>query len=389
MRAEITDNETLRSLRPLDIASYLHATGWQNIEDIGDKASVWVLPNDPEAEVVVPKRQSYGDFGLRVGEILGALSRVEQRSQLNVFADVASVWSDLVRLRAADRDVEHGTLPLSSGVSFVEGARDVMLAAACAAVVRKGNFPRRKPTQANEYLERVRLGQTERGSFVLTLHCPVTPQLRPVGEGFFPEEPFERKVTKTLMNGLAAVRNAAQHAAATGDFAPFRESVAAGVSANLCSAIVRLGNVVPETGIEVSMTWSRSRPAENTPQRVLIEPDSFPVIQEADRIFRETEPQDDFQLLGFIVQLRRPETDPIGRVTLTTLIDDQVRKVTVDLPEPQYDLAVHAHNRRKPISCTGELVKEGRSYRLSNPRDLHLIEDEDDRHDINTYRAAE
>lgn len=380
MRADITDTETLRSLRPLDIASYLHATGWQTAEDLGEKASIWVHPNAEDAEVLVPKRHGFSDFGLRVSEILKTLGRVENRSQLQIFADVASVWSDLVRVRAANRDVEHGTLPLNSGVSFIEGARDVVLAAACSTVVRRGNFARRKPRQANDYMERVRLGQTERGSFVLTLHCPVAPMLRPAETGaFFPEEPFERRVTRSLMGGLAAVRNAAQHAAATQDFAPFRSSVAAGVSANLCAAVVHLGNVVPEAGVEISMSWSRSRgPATDVPHRIIIEPDSFPFIQEAARIFRETEPQDDFQLVGFIGQLRRPESDPIGRVTVTSLIEDQARRVTVDLPDAQYAVAVDAHNRRKTVSCMGELVKEGRSYKLLSPRDLHVIEDEDD-----------
>ena len=380
MNAEITDSETLRSLRPLDIASYLHATGWHNVDNLGEKASLWVSRDNPDAELVVPKRQAFGDFGLRVSEILQTLSKVEHRSQLHIFADVASVSSDLVRLRAVDRETEQGTLPLSAGVTFIEGARDVMLAAACSTVVRRGDFARRKPTQANEYMERVRLGQTERGSFILTLLCPVTPRLRPVEpEGFFPEEPFERKVTKTLMTGLSAVRNAAQHAAFTSDFAPFRNSIASGVSANLCSAILRLGMVVPDTGIEVTMSWSKSRgPVDALPQRIVIEPDAFPVIEEAARMFRETEPQEDFRLVGFVQQLRRPETDPIGRVTITSLIDDQARRVTVDLPEAQYALAVDAHGHRKTIACTGELIKEGRTYHLQNPRDLVVLEDDDD-----------
>jgi hypothetical protein len=273
MKAEITDTDTLRSLRPLDIASYLHATGWLNTEDMGERASYWVFPAQPDVEVVLPKRHSYNDFALRVSEILKSLSQIESRSQLQIYADVATVSSDLVRLRAADRDVENGTLPLSSGVAFIESARDAILAAACSTVVKRGNFPRRKPTQANDYLERVRLGQTERGSFVLTLHCPVTPRLRSSETlVFFPDEPFERQVTKTLMSSLSAVRNASQHAASTGDFAAFRESVAFGVSANLCAALVRLGSVVPETGVEISMSWSKSRgPERNLPAQITIE----------------------------------------------------------------------------------------------------------------------
>jgi hypothetical protein len=110
----------------------------------------------------------------------------------------------------------------------------------------------------------------------------------------------------------------------------------------------------------------------------LIEPDSFPVIQEAARLFQETEPQDDFQLVGFIQQLRRPEMDPIGRVTIISVVDDTARRIVVDLPEAQYAIATDAHRRRKTISCVGELVKEGRSYRLLNPRDLRILEEEDE-----------
>ena len=80
--------------------------------------------------------------------------------------------------------------------------------------------------------------------------------------------------------------------------------------------------MVPEAGIEISMSWSKSRGSvDGLPDRIVIEPDSFPVIEEAARMFRETEPQDDFRLVGFIQQLRRPETDPIGRVTITSVVD--------------------------------------------------------------------
>ena len=332
MRAEITDVDALRSLRPLDIASYLHATGWANTEDLGDRASLWVRTDQPDAEVLVPKRQNFADFALRVSDILQALSEQEHRSQLQIFTDVASVSSDLIRLRAADRENEKGTLSLTGGVEFIEGARDVLLAAACSTVTRRGNFPRRKPRQANEYVERVRIGQTERGSFVLNLLCPVTPRLRsPETMAFFPEEPFERRVTKTLMSSLSAVKDASQHAAFTGDFAPFRESISAGVSANLCSAILKLGAVTPESGLEISMAWSKSRGGVvDVPTRINIEPDAFPLIEEAARIFRETEPQDDFQLVGFIEKLHRPEADPFGRAIITGLVDDQVRRLPLN-----------------------------------------------------------
>jgi len=379
MKAEITDQESLRSLRPLDVTSYLHSTGWNLASDLSDKASLWTLAGNHDLEVLVPKRQAFGDYAIRVSDILSALSSVEKRSQLSVYADIAAIWSDLVRFRSPSRDVDQGTIALRAGVEFFEGARDALLAAACSAVVKKGNYPTRKPQQASDYIERVRLGQTERGSFVVTLLCPVTPKLNSATEGIFADDPFERKVTKTLMGSLEALKQASQHAAASADFGPFQEAIQDGVSANLCSAISRLGGASLEGGLEISVSWSRSRgPESTTPRRIFIEPDALPVIQEAARLFREREPREEFNLVGFVEELRRLETDPVGRVRIAGLVDGAARRVSVDFDEPQYQIASEANTQRRIVSCTGALVKRGRSFSLLDPRDLVIVGDHDE-----------
>ena len=55
------------------------------------------------------------------------------------------------------------------------------------------------------------MGQTERGSYVLTILSPVPPELRPAQGTLLPvepEDPYERLVTLTLMNALAALQRA-------------------------------------------------------------------------------------------------------------------------------------------------------------------------------------
>jgi hypothetical protein len=42
--------------------------------------------------------------------------------------------SDLIRVRAASREAESGSLPIEQAVAFVERSRDLVLAAACAAI---------------------------------------------------------------------------------------------------------------------------------------------------------------------------------------------------------------------------------------------------------------
>lgn len=384
MRATIRDQETLRSIRPLELFSYLRNQGWHHVAELDDRSALWerqgaAAQEDPE-EVTLPLRQDLGDFALRVSEVLRVLERVEQRSQVEILSDLMTSSSDLIRLRAFSADHGTSSIPLEHGVVFVEKARELVLAAACAAIDPRAYFATRKPAQANEYLGRVRMGQTERGSFVLTILSPVPPALRAADpNATIPVEPFERRVISTLAQALNAARTAAQRAAVTGDLQPFREAIQLGVSANFCDALAGLGEVSAADGVEVAISWSRSRPLANfIPGRVRFSPDMVPILQEASRVFKETEPREAFEIRGFVIDLHRDEGSPVGRVVVSGLIDGDVRKVAIDLSEPEYSIALEAHRDERRMRCVGDLVKHGRSYRLLNARNLALVTAEEE-----------
>ena len=87
--------------------------------------------------------------------------------------------------------------------------------------------------------------------------------------------------------------------------------------------------------------------------------ETIPLIQEAARLFRVTEPVDDVEIEGFVTRLaRRPDQGP-GEITLEGLVDGALRRVGVELPEAAHSLAVQAHDLRQRVSCIGDLVKRG------------------------------
>lgn len=381
MKAIVSDLDTLRTLKPLEVVQYLRAKGWQQDGDLGSKATLWVRPNGGEAEeIVLPRRKDFADFDLRMAEVLATLEKAEARSQLDILRDVQTTSADLVRLRAPVRNAADGSLAIEAAVSFVASARDLMLAAACAAIDKRLYFATRKPQQATNYLDRVRMGQTERGSFILTILSPVPPALRSEQGALFPvesSEPYERAVTRTLAEALAATASAAEAAAAQGDMKPFTDAMEYGVSANLCDAIVSISNVSGGEGVDVTIAWSPGRASpDRTPSRVRLQGDAIPLIEEAARLFRETGPIDDFELQGAVIALDRPESGLYRRITVAGFIDGQARKVQVDLSEDDYAKAITAHEQQSLVFCTGELVKAGRSYRLQSPRQFRVHGDD-------------
>jgi hypothetical protein len=155
MRVRVQDAAALQTIKPLEVAAYLRANGWQREAEFDRHGSVWVkmLPTG-ERDLLLPLRQDLADFPTRMAEVLSIIAAVEGRSELEVLQDVATTAADLIRVRALGVVAADGTLPLEQGVAFVEHSRNLVLSAACAAIEKRAFFAKRKPVQAMQYVER-------------------------------------------------------------------------------------------------------------------------------------------------------------------------------------------------------------------------------------------
>lgn len=296
------------SLSPCRVGSSSHRRDYR--QSSGGKGSVWLFPQPEgdEYEILLPLSTSLRDYVIRVSEAIHTLAAVEDRSELDVLNDLAISSADIVRIRSLQPDTTDGTIAIEEGVRLMQHAQDLMLSAACAAVQPRAYYQTRKPGQAIEYLrQQVRLGQTERGSYVARIISRLSPALdSPVQGMLFPDpsDPFERRVTRTLAAAVAATRAAAARAAATLGMEPFREAVPVGVSANLCDALA--GMAEGAGSLQIEFSWSRARPApRDVPQRVVLESDAMPLIREAGRVFRETSAFEEFEVQDIVTKLDR------------------------------------------------------------------------------------
>jgi len=382
MKALIQDAAAIAAIRPLNIIGYLRSHGWAKFSEVVGKFSVWENTHFPDAEVVVPLRREASDFVQRLGDVLKELSAAEGRSQLEILKDLVNSGFDVIRLGVRAPNTDSGTVKIDEGVKLFGEAREILLAAACSAVRPRAVFHSRKPQQALDYMGSARLGQTEHGSFVLTVLSPVAPQFNAFSDtDLFPEEPFERQVVKTLALGVqTTVMAAEQSALATEDnFRPFQEAVNLGVSANLCEGIAGLFMFGDQSTISISIAWAQNRPMpEGVPSRAIITSDIVPTISEAARIFRARDALEDYVITGPIVKLERPEGQEQGRVTIYAPIEGVPRKVNVTLLPAEYAQATRAHEQYRSVKLVGTIVREGRSYKVANATSFGLASDDEE-----------
>lgn len=163
-----------------------------------------------------------------------------------------------IQLKCTAEALPVAEVTLNHGIVLFDNAQKMVHAAACSALSPKAYHLARAGTQAENFLKSVKLGQTEVGSYILTIIFPVTPDLL---ESVDDESalPFERKVTRSLATGLNSLESAVRSQVAKPSLDPFLEGINQGVSANLCEALSNIGEGTAGTIMDTQITWARNR----------------------------------------------------------------------------------------------------------------------------------
>jgi hypothetical protein len=377
MKIRIEDTAALGALSWVDLKAYLDAEKWQRNGTYAGKAAIYDKTDDVGRvwEVLVPLRDDLADYAASMGLALTTLARLEGRSEDVVFADLSVAGADVVRLCAPNADAE-GRIALSHGVALYREAENLMLAAACAAREPRRSYHARKIAEVRDFLDGLRLGQTERGSYAVAIQSPIAPALRKSEQPTSLFEPFPRAVTLKLAEALQSAREAVSQAIDTDRFDAFEAAVVRGVNANLCDALAKLAE--HGAGLDASITWARVRPTAGPARQFRFSLDMARVLQEAAVEFRRNEPKFDEKVEGFVINLDRPPESFDGQVTLRVLLDGRPRRVRVRFEPGEYRQVLRAHDERVPVSLDADIYPVGHRLELRNPRNLRLLTEPSD-----------
>ncbi len=387
MNVTIRDRTVHDAPNPANVAAYLATTGWNLSKSRPGHSSLWHTTFEGDSvELLLPLNPQFKDYVERMAETVPLIAAIEKRSQLEVLSDIQTTNADVVRIRYRYASAHDGSIPLDRGESIVQKTRELLMAGACAVLSKRPYFFSSKSQQARDYVQRLRLGQSERGSYVLKVLSPVLPELKPSqiplpGMAIDPEPPYERLALTQLSKALSSLRNAADEAMTSFEMAVFDRAIQDGVSANLCSALVGIGGPTPQTGDELSIafSWARSRPAEPSIAHEIVFPcELFPVISEAARIYKGSDTTEETEIRGVIVALKTEQSEgPVsGPVTVRDVTTDRPRKVIVQLDERLHQRAVQAYDRRDEVSCRGVITRSGSNFTMLQPRDFMVLTDE-------------
>lgn len=77
------------------------------------------------------------------------------------------------------------------------------------------------------------------------------------------------------------------------------------------------------------------------------------------------------EIQGMVIEIQ--EFDSTGTITLMGVVVGKLRKIKLELKQPEYNLAIKAYQERLPVICTGDLIKEDNFFVLHNLRHFALL----------------
>lgn len=376
MRVQVIDDEALGSPSPRNIRLYLRTRGWQRADSAGAPV-VWALPSDDGTyEIVAPSSRDARDFRQRVAELLRTLSIVEDRSELEVLRDLATLAFDIQYVRTAHAGPP-GTSPLRDAADAFSAVHGLLAAASASLEEPRLILPNRRPARTTEFLKKVLAGPTTEGSYVISIWVPVPPRLTQEDDAVLfdtTDEPYERAATRHLHRALIGARVAAREAAdSDSGLDAFVQRESDGMSANLCEALVSLAGE-DENPFEVRFAWALDRPVMDLAPLVRFDSESVPVLREAARELRARLPEDEVRIRGNVVRLHREGQLGHGEVTIAGIASgdplEKLRRVSVSLAESDYEQAIAAHRSFSDVEIVGSLIQRGTRTYLTEARGL-------------------
>jgi len=367
------------------IKRFLRARGWERIEQLNDNLLLYKGPLDDTKSpilIALPATANAIDNKQMITKALNLLAAIEDRSIQEVSEEIANLGSDFLRPKIIF-PTNAASLPLMEIKSTIDNLTNLIKYSACMEEDNQPYFSKSKRI-GRIMAEKCRFGQTFIGSFGMSIEMPIPPPSSDISR----QVPFERRLMERIARGLMTIHKAIKEAdpkILTGD-------LQRGFNANLYESMQKLIEVVPNSHMEFSFSWSLEYPlAEDLKSSSKLRFSSVeitPFLESAAKTLRTCSESEEVVIQGRIIQLHAdsPLTDDDIEESESLSNEDarlivvhwenekgKFNSIRIPLTMDQYRRACDAHRDEKKISIQGTPEKKKRFLYLTSPKDLKIL----------------
>ncbi len=370
-------------ISPTQVFQFLTQRGWQE-KSLAKfpLLSTYTHPLFEDRQLFIPKDESASDYDDALDILISKLSRIEGREHYEIKRQLekkdqgeTSDLQDRLALRIVKSLSDEESIPLSMANTVISESQTLLMVGSCTAENPQRHYRRIDNKISNDIYSRSVFNHTQRGSFIMSISCPILAQGEQLGFGLdFDKSTKSRQAFLSIYRGMEHLVRAVSEDKVSQFSDEILKSNSPVVSSNFCEALASIISRHSSEGMSVAFSWSPYIALPRDLERPL---HFFPSM--ADDIYRiaetlrpEEESLDD-SFIGTVEALRGDVTstgERAGNVEfLLFLKDGSTIRANAFLDIEQYRIADRAHiGGAKYIAIAGKLNPHPRVWVFESVR---------------------
>ncbi len=356
----------------VDLVKYLRDLGWKEVESKRSNVKLYQLvKGDNLYQADIPTSRELGDYNSAMYRAVEQIAQSSKKSTEHVLLELLNPLSDIIRFQVKEASVESGTIKVEDAINLYENAKKLVTFGSMDYLKPSQYHLGRPDSESQQLVQNCRFGQTEIGSYIVSLVIPFTKldegklvQMTLFNEEVDKANSITRNVTNKIITSIQQVRETIENGTFREMMMPKEGQPPPPVSANFLEALSSIGIDKEGAEVDISIKWAPTVQSNIAKvDSVTLTNDYYKPIEAVVSIIKNKR-ADEKEFVGLLSKLEaipNAEKRHEGEVTLVYLNEDE-KKCTakVLLKREDYHIALEAHDQGKTVKVTGRLSGQKR-----------------------------
>ena len=353
----------------VDLCKYVSDLNWIKFSGkVRDGVAVYQkIINDELFQINIPCDRNFSDYSYAIRKAVHILSLTESKSEEQLILELLNPMSDILRVRHISSSVENGSILFEDAINLYDNAKKLLTNAALDVTCYKKIYKGRLSDTVQEFISKCRYGQTEIGSYVISLVCPFV-DISDDGQvkqlNFFSDEEnaaisITRRATKKVMDSISIIKETIEEGK---DLSDLVEDESKQISVSFIESLTNMNLINPGSALEIKAKWAPTI-RDNISQKSVVEMshDYYSPLQSIVEKYKADDEKESCVIEGKIADLKATpqlEKRTKGNAKLVYIAEDSSRTKSIQLildPE-NYNVAIQAHQGGKTIRAVGKKI---------------------------------
>lgn len=256
------------------MAIYLVHKKWRDLGTVYSGKVKQMQSPDGKYTVLLPLVNTFDDNDDVVLRALSVIAKFEETSDINLYNRLTNPSYDFLRWRIAGESTVGGNIPFNSMSANIDFIKD-MLGTACLDILSPAVYHAKVYTkEVNEQLSKYSFGQTEIGSYIMNVLCPLGNYQYQLFDPLVEDLPLARRINLNILNNIETVQRSVED-----NSQELNDNVESKIiSVNFLSSLSEMYEENKDSQITLKADWNGDVPLignQDPISKVLLNPNCF------------------------------------------------------------------------------------------------------------------